>query len=67
MKNHSQIHESWRNRAGLSPQELMALTGWSKSFTYKAIREGSIKAIRVGPRKLIVPVVEVEKLLKVEA
>ena len=59
--------QNWRNRAGLSPQELMAITGASRSFVYRAINEGRIKAARVGPRKLIIPIAEVEKLLEVQS
>lgn len=55
---------NWHDRAGLTPQEVMTLTGSSRSFVYKAIAEGYLKAVRVGARKLIIPVAEVEKLLE---
>lgn len=64
-KQNKQFPENWRDRAGLSPQEIMAITGVSKSFVYKAIAEGQLRAVRVGARKLIIPVAEVKKLLEV--
>jgi excisionase family DNA binding protein len=64
MNQQGQVLTNWRDRAGLSPKEIMAVTGWSRSFTYKAIAEGHLRAVRVGERKLIVPVAEVEKLLR---
>lgn len=54
---------TWRDKAGISPQEFMAITGVSRSMTYKMLKEGQLPAIRVGERRLIIPTQAVEEML----
>lgn len=58
---------NWRTLAGLSVGECAAITGISVSLIRKEIKDGRLKARRVGERRLIIPVPEVEKLVEVEA
>ncbi|MGE5415881.1 MAG: excisionase family DNA-binding protein [Acidobacteriota bacterium] len=52
-----------RERAGYTPQEVMRLTGSSRSFIYQAIAQGRLQAVRVGSRKLIIPAEALDKFL----
>ncbi len=49
-------------RVSFTVQELSNSTGIPKSTIYTWIRQGRLKALRVGPRKITVPSAEAEKL-----
>ena len=55
--------KTWQNRVGISPEEFSNLTGLAKITIYRHIKAGEIKAVRIGPRRLLIPVGEVERLL----
>lgn len=57
----------WRTFAGVSVGECAAITGISVSLIRKEIKAGRLRARRVGERRLVIPVPEVEKLVEVEA
>lgn len=40
-------------RIAFSPQEVMAQTGLSRTTVYKAVKDGTIKSVRIGGRILI--------------
>lgn len=56
--------KTWPQRAGYSPTEFVQMCGLSKPYVYKLIEAGKIKAVRIGPRRLLIPVGEVERLLQ---
>lgn len=49
----------------ITPEEAFRQIGVSRALGYKLIKEGVIPAIRLGERRLLVPVVALEKLLDV--
>lgn len=51
-------------RAGLGPKEFAKNTGISEPTIYRLIKSGEIKAVRIGPRRLLIPMGEVERLLQ---
>jgi excisionase family DNA binding protein len=51
---------------GITPEEAFRKIGVSRSLGYKLIKSGVIQAVRVGERRLIVPVAALEKLLGTE-
>ena len=53
-------------RACYSPTEVAQFTGLSKSLVYKMIRQGNIKSIRVGEKRLVIPAGELEKFTRLE-
>lgn len=51
-------------RLGYSPDEFSRAFGISLTLTRKLIKNGQIKAIRMGERRWIIPVGEMERILK---
>lgn len=49
---------------GVSPQEFFRQIGVSRALGYKLIKNGTIPAIRISERRLIVPMSAFEKLLE---
>lgn len=56
----------WRGleRAGYTVQEVISMTGLSRSFIYRAISEGRLQGVRVGARKLIITAAALDKFLE---
>lgn len=54
---------NWKSFAGLSIEEYAAVTGISVSLTRKEIKAGRLKAVRVGERRLVIPVSEIKSLI----
>lgn len=52
------------NALAVSPDEAFRRLGVSRALGYKLIKEGTIKAVRLGERRLLVPVTALEKLLQ---
>ena len=50
-------------RAGLAPKEFARITGRGDATIYRWIKSGYVKAVRIGPRLLIIPMGEVERIL----
>lgn len=50
-------------RLGFSPDEFSRAFGISLTLTRKLIKNGQIKAIRMGERRWIIPVGEMERIL----
>lgn len=50
------------DRIAFSPQEVMLQTGLSRTTVYKAIKDGTIKSVRLGDR-ILVPKWFIEELL----
>lgn len=48
------------------PEEAFKMIGISRATGYKYIKEGVIPAVKLGPRRLLVPVAGLENLLKPE-
>jgi excisionase family DNA binding protein len=51
-------------RVGYKVPDLAKAMGVSKSLIYKLIASGELNAVRVGERRLIIPVGEVDRLLQ---
>lgn len=51
---------------GIAPEEAFRKLGVSRALGYKLIKKGVLPAIRLGERRLVVPVAALEKLLEVE-
>jgi excisionase family DNA binding protein len=51
-------------RAALSPGELASTLGMSESAILRAVKLGEIKSSRIG-RRILIPVSEIDHLLKV--
>lgn len=43
------------------------MLGISRNLAYQLVKEGKIPTIKVGKRRLLVPLVELERLMKVES
>lgn len=50
-------------RAGYSPKEFARLANIGEATIYRWIKSGEVKALRLGPRLLLIPMGEVERLL----
>lgn len=50
----------------VSPDEAFRRLGVSRALGYKLIKEGVIIAVRLGERRLLVPVAALEKLLETD-
>ena len=48
----------------LTPKEAMKLLRCSRSVMYSGIKDGSIPAIRLGPRKIVIPRAKLMRLLE---
>jgi len=53
-----------QERKGYSPEETARILGISSSLTRKLIKDGTIKAIRLGERRLIVPALALDRLME---
>jgi len=52
------------DRKGYSPEETARALGISSSLTRKLIKNGTIKSIRLGERRIIVPATVLDRLLE---
>lgn len=52
------------NKVGLAPKEFAKVTGRGEATVYRWIKSGYINAVRVGPRLLMIPAGEVERILR---
>lgn len=52
------------DRAGYAPKEFARVAGFGEATVYRWIKNGTIKAIRIGPRLLIIPMGEVERIMR---
>lgn len=50
---------------GYSPEEAFKKLGISRALGYKLIKNGTIRAIRLGERRLVIPAIVLEKMLEV--
>lgn len=50
-------------KAGLSPKEFARAVGASDASIYRWLRTGVVKGVRIGPRKILIPSGEVERIL----
>lgn len=53
-----------KERAGLAPKEFAKLLNKGEATVYRWIKAGQVKAVRIGPRLLIIPMGEVERILQ---
>lgn len=53
-----------RRPAGLSPEEFGIEIGVGKGLVYRLIKDGSLKAVKIGKRRLIIPSSEVNRILE---
>jgi len=53
------------NILAVSPDEAFRRIGVSRALGYKLIKDGTIKSVRLGERRLLVPIAALEKLLDV--
>lgn len=51
-------------RKSYSPDEVRKILGLSRSLTYRLIANGTIPSVRLGKRRLIIPVKALEELLE---
>lgn len=51
------------SQLAVKPKEAAKMLGISTNLIYKMIKAGEIQAIRLGPRRLLVPVAALEKLV----
>lgn len=52
------------DRYAFSPKELVRMTGLSRNMIYRAIKSGELKAVRVGKKRLLIPLWAVEEFLQ---
>jgi len=52
------------NAMGITPGEAFRKLGISRALGYKLIKNGTIKAVRIGERRLVVPLAALEQLLE---
>jgi len=50
---------------GYAPEEAFRKLGISRALGYKLIKNGTIRAVRIGERRLIIPIAVLEKMLEV--
>lgn len=46
----------------LTITQFMAVTGFSRSTVYRLIKDGSLRAVRFGGSRYLIPLAEVQKL-----
>lgn len=51
------------NVLAIPPEEAFRRIGVSRALGYKLIKNGTIKAVRLGERRLLVPIAALEELL----
>lgn len=49
----------------ISPEEAFRRIGVSRSLGYKLIKNGTIPSVRLGERRLLIPVAALEKMFEV--
>ena len=59
----SQAIKEALDRAGLAPKEFAKITGRGEATIYRWIKSGVVRAVRIGPRLLIIPMGEIERIL----
>jgi predicted site-specific integrase-resolvase len=52
------------NKAGLAPKQFAKMMDKGEATVYRWIKNGYVKAVRIGPRLLIIPMGEVERILR---
>lgn len=52
------------DRYAFSPKELVQLTGLSRNMVYRAIKSGELRAVRVGKKRILIPMWAVEEFLQ---
>ncbi len=60
MKNNEGISGS---KLALTPLEASRLLGISRNLTYKLISDGTIPSIKMGEKRIVIPVAALEKML----
>lgn len=60
------MQESGGKRRAVSPEQGFYELGISRALGYKLIKDGTIKAVRLGKRRLLIPVAELERLLNAD-
>jgi len=50
----------------VKPEEAARMLGIGRNLVYEMIKSGEIPAVRLGERRLLVPIAALEKLLDVE-
>lgn len=51
-------------RETINVEEFAARAGISRGTAYEAIRRGDVRSIRLGPRRIVIPTSEVERLFR---
>jgi excisionase family DNA binding protein len=68
MPNPSKIHQfahvPWQKRAALSVTQAAEILSLSRRHAYEMVAAGHIRAVRIGGRRVIIPVDEIHRLLK---
>lgn len=54
------------NALGISPEEAFRRIGVSRALGYRLVKDGTIPAVRLGERRLVVPVAALERLLNTD-
>lgn len=57
VSNDSQIE-----RETVNVDEFAARAGISRGTAYEAIRRGDVRSVRLGPRRIVIPTSEIERL-----
>ncbi len=52
------------DRYAFSPMDLVRMTGLSRNTIYGAVKNGELKAVRVGKKRILIPFWAVEEFLQ---
>jgi excisionase family DNA binding protein len=70
MPTPSKLHQStsipWQERAALSVEHAAEILGLSRKNAYNLVAAGRIRAVKIGDKRLIVPVAEIRRLINLE-
>ena len=58
------INKSETRHLAVSPDQAAAMLGIGRNLVYKMIKTGEIQAIRLGERRLLIPIVGLNRLLE---
>ena len=53
----------WETWATMSVDECSAITGAGRGLVYRGIRNGEIPSIKLGERRVLIPVAAIKKML----
>lgn len=51
-------------KAGYAPKEFAQYVGISEPTVYRLIKNGKIRTVKIGPRRILIPMGEVNRILQ---